>query len=339
MLLSDHAKVMRKDDRDAAAQLYQDAFNVFITIKTKTVDDYRKAADEAHGAANNYFNNEKYAQAVESYENGIKYLLSIEKLANELEDDDYRELIMLCIDMSDAYLHMDNCSLANTVFSKAVEAFKLIKHKTLVENNLLNKNDDYKALRNYIEKLTSQQSYLNSNHFQNNQTLLYNKRGYDSLLNRITSLHVDDAMQVDNTLHTQLNNMNVSSMQLFTPLSKQDHVSDNDYRNTAKELIFIGKKHALLNKKNDAIETLKQALKTYNRIRFKEPVDKVAINEIMQEITRLKEPQQPKPPQTKPFYFQPQANQTFWGQPPTNPSPPFDMDIETPNTSNQMDLG
>ena len=46
MLLSDHAKVMRKDDRDAAAQLYQDAFNVFITIKTKTVDDYRKAAEK-----------------------------------------------------------------------------------------------------------------------------------------------------------------------------------------------------------------------------------------------------------------------------------------------------
>ena len=86
--------------------------------------------------------------------------------------------------MSDAYLHMDNCSLANTAFSSAVEAFKLIKHKTLVENNLLNKNDDYKSLRNYLEKLTSEQSYLNSCHFQNNQALLYNKRGYDSLLNK-----------------------------------------------------------------------------------------------------------------------------------------------------------
>ena len=58
-------------------------------------------------------------------------------------------------------------------------------------------------------------------------------------------------------------------MQLFAPLPKQYDVTDNDYRNTAKELIFIGKKHALLNKKNDAIETLKQALKTYNRIRLK----------------------------------------------------------------------
>jgi len=297
-LLSNAKQLSNQKKEKQAIELFVVAFEAFDTYEfNKTIEDYRSISRACYTAATDCYNNFDFVRALTFYQKGSEY---INRNISALSDNDCRLLIESYIDMSDAYLNLYDRENANIAFLNAITAFQQISCKTADELVVSNKNDNYVSFREFYEKKTTTKEHLASSLFQNNQHLLYDKRDDDMVLNGISTLYVNKAMQAEANLYSMFNQMTITTQSPFLSMPADQNISDHEYRHIARELINLGENH-LRNKTSDQLSTFRQALSVYNKIRFKEASDQLAIQALEQHIGVLQQQALTPPPTSTPM--------------------------------------
>ena len=275
-----------------AINVYGDALKNYEKIVNKTEDDIRAISFVNESIAICYFNlpSPDYEQAAHYYWSSIQSLLQV-----TLTDKDFRILTGRYIDLSDAFSHLFNESLAHEAISNAINAFKAIKDKTKEELKIgdPNDNDDnFEAFRNYFEKKSSTDSYIKSSAFKNHGSLLQEKNAQHQMMSlfngiSISSENLKKELDIEELL-SGLTISNQKSQQLFTPITMGLPTNDMNRRSMAIHLLQLAKTHIQSDRLLDTINTFEQVLNALCSIQEKDDSDKKAIELIQKEATLLR---------------------------------------------------
>ncbi|OGT37031.1 MAG: hypothetical protein A3F12_01160 [Gammaproteobacteria bacterium RIFCSPHIGHO2_12_FULL_38_14] len=239
-----------------------------IPGKVQSPWDFRLLSNSYYRLANCYFNKGEYDRAIEQYLNAIHSLENLYQ-SEECGDDDHRNCIKICIDLSDTYTELKNIEAAACAFENAIHAYDRIKDKTADERD----NDPHKnptKFQNYFEGMLSDIDYFRCDTFKVNQTLL-------------NQVHEERK----NDINHLLENMGLENK--FTPLPQnKQSISDQNYRLTAERYCKIAQNEVDRDKYNLAINAFQRAIEALNLIRLKEPLDVANIQEINNIIQTIK---------------------------------------------------
>lgn len=227
---------------------------------------------------NNYFNAQKYDRAANCYQEGINHIHSI----SQKDDPDYRYLISLYINLSDAMLELANQNEGEVAYSNAIRAFNLLTHKSSIELSLGDPTKDDRAFRHYYQELNSTTSYMSSVKFKNNSSLLTDIWQERSITNPLSEFNFSTDMDIE--LATNLSQVSFSSPFPVTHINTPDF----EIRETVTRLIKLGKKYKSSGDNQGYLDTCVQALTAAKSIQNKNDGDQKNISFLTAETKQNK---------------------------------------------------
>lgn len=213
------------------------------------------------------FNLKDYENAARNFWGGI---VTLRKIKNEiLRDDDRRNYIDLCINLSDSYTHLFKHQEAQGAFEEAINMFPHIKEKTLTELQIKNAE----MFRQHFEKKLSSPGYLNSNRFKVHSAELY-------------QIHTENTLDIGGlSLNNGMQQQFFAATSSATPFVASFNTQDDDnYRKTAAHFITSGRQYEYHSKTQEAEAAFKEALKAYQLINAKSAADHQVISQLKDKI-------------------------------------------------------
>nr|WP_238589475.1 hypothetical protein [Legionella cincinnatiensis] len=266
---------------------YQNGINLFLQISNKSVADIKAIVSAYHDLATIYFNSKDYANAGECYVAAINQLVQ-----TSLDDDSYRNLTELYIDLADACYEMMNQVAGDEAMTNAIKAFGLIQYKTVEEHRIGDPVTHFKEFHAYYEKKLSTKSYLKSAKFMNHEHLLGERQvarhEEQTLFNQFESISLSEIQQFDRSLENMLSQLSLSAEQpTFSPISLNETPSDSAYRGMAMQFLNLAKSQIQNKQISNAITAYQQAIKTLNAIKLPKESDLQIIQSLAQQIEYL----------------------------------------------------
>jgi tetratricopeptide (TPR) repeat protein len=172
-----------------AISFFEKATDCLLQITNKDEYDYRKLREIYYHLGNSCFNCNHYEKAITIYHTAINYLQMIRQHA----DNDRRMQVELYINCCDAYLHLNQLTLANQSLLTAIDTHQQIQYKKPDESALIHIYNNPLAFYDYYEKRTSQAFYLNSpQHLKQAKMLeiFYHESRLNNVLNNIENIHI-----------------------------------------------------------------------------------------------------------------------------------------------------
>ncbi|KTD60296.1 Tetratricopeptide repeat protein [Legionella santicrucis] len=266
---------------------YQEGINLFLQISNKSVADIKAIVSAYYDLATLYFNSKDYANAGACYEAAINQLVQ-----TSLDDDSYRNLTELYIDLADACYEMMHQVAGDQAMTNAIKAFGLIQYKTLEEHRIGDPVTHFREFHAYYEKKLSTKSYLKSANFINHEHLLgerqVERQQEQALFDQFESISLSEIQQFDRSLEKMLSQLSLSAEQpIFSPISLNKTPSDSAYRGMAMQFLNLAKSHIQNQQISDAITTYQQAIRTLNAIQLPNESDLQIIQSLLQQIEYL----------------------------------------------------
>ncbi|WP_115700944.1 hypothetical protein [Legionella sainthelensi] len=272
--------------KEAIAE-YQNGINLFLQISYKSVADIKAIVSAYYNLATLFFNSKDYANAGECYVAAINQLVQ-----TSLDDDSYRNLTELYIDLADACYEMMNQVAGDEAMANAIKAFGLIRYKTPEEHKIGDPVTHFKEFHAYYEKKLSTKSYLKSAKFMNHEHLLgerqVERQQEQAFFNQFESISLSEIQQFDRSLENMLSQLSLSAEQpIFNPISLNETPSDSAYRGMAMQFLNLAKSQIQNKQISNAITTYQQAIKTLNAIKLPKESDLQIIQSLTQQIEYL----------------------------------------------------
>lgn len=286
--------------KERRIELYGLARDMYSNIKDKTPRDHRAIASTWRHIAITFFNSagsllgkEEGAFAYEQYdEAGKNYLKCIEYYQHmpSLEDEDFRELTELYIDLSDVCCHLSKHQDAEEALRNAMLAFNKIRHKTAAELMIGDPASNFKKFYEYIEQKTSTVSYLSSTRFKNYQHILLERHEDKQMTDMFNGVSMEEKPIMDEgALDTMMSGLSVSNSKMltFAPIRLDRPCNDVDYRAVSIEYLRLTQKHINQGNTPSTIITYRQALEALRAIQLKTDHDLSTIKTIETQISCL----------------------------------------------------
>ncbi|MCE0723010.1 MULTISPECIES: hypothetical protein [Legionella] len=266
---------------------YTQGINAFLRIINKTPADFHDLTNAYYDLATFYFNKTEYVKAGQCYLDAIKQLLH-----TELNDESYRKLTELYIDLADACYESVNQLGGDEAMSNAIKAFGLIKNKTIDEQRIGDPAINFQQFHAYYEKKLSTKSYLASSKFANHEHLLAEgqfARQEQSLFEQFGAISISEMQQIDHSIESMLNQLSLSAdKHPFNPVLINETPSDSAYRNMAMQLLALAKSHVQNKRITDTIETYKHAIRTLQTIKVPQKSDHEIIQHLQGQVEYLR---------------------------------------------------
>jgi hypothetical protein len=226
------------------------------TDVTLTLQDYRKQYCEFHNKASDFFDAENYNGAIEHYLQGIDTYTRASKRF-KLADSDYRALIRLYIDLSDAYCHLFETALAEIAVDRAIQIFSCIENKSQKEKEIGDPRRNFQLFHQYFEETCSEPWYLQSVEFKAHKEVLHETHDDKQIFSGLNRLAIFEQNE-----SKQANFVNGISFSLpaLAPMT------DDDYRAMAKS--FMQQAQIVLGNiaMNDLAITAQDAIRAYQLV-------------------------------------------------------------------------
>ncbi len=277
---------------------YLEAIDLFLQISNKTPEDINAIVNVHYDVATLYFNRGDYLSAGRHYEAAINHLIKI-----PLNDDSYRLLTELYIDLSDACYELMHQAAGDEAMANALKAFGLIQNKTFEEQQIGDPVANFKQFHAFYEKKLSTKSYLNSAKFMNHEYLLGEgqvaRQQEQTLFEQFENISISEIQQIDRSLENMLSQLSLSAepstsnpvsgaeQVAFNPVFVNVTPSDSAYRGMAMQVLNLAKSYIQNQKISDAIATYQQAIKILNTIKSPKESDLQIVQELTQHIRYL----------------------------------------------------
>ncbi|HAT1797430.1 TPA: hypothetical protein RG395_003270 [Legionella pneumophila] len=277
---------------------YLEAIDLFLQISNKTPEDINAIVNVHYDVATLYFNRGDYLSAGRHYEAAINHLIKI-----PLNDDSYRLLTELYIDLSDACYELMHQAAGDEAMANALKAFGLIQNKTFEEQQIGDPVANFKQFHAFYEKKLSTKSYLNSAKFMNHEYLLGEgqvaRQQEQALFEQFENISISEIQQIDRSLENMLSQLSLSAQPstsnlvsgaeqvTFNPVFVNVTPSDSAYRGMAMQVLNLAKSYIQNQKISDAIATYQQAIKILNTIKSPKESDLQIVQELTQHIRYL----------------------------------------------------
>jgi hypothetical protein len=283
-----HAMEMdERGDYDLAQGYCKIALGWLEKIQPRNVDYYREVAQVYLTLGDMHFNNDKYFDAAVAYNNGAHHLADISKLNRSLKDKDYRAIIKLFINLSDACLHLDNRIPADEAFSNAIKAFNFIVKKTPEEIIVAGEKDNYASFRAFYENQVSEPRYLKSQMYNINRNLLQKKHEVNQLMGMFDSIEITSATQHTRELDALMRKRSITPQLPFTHIPVQKTVSDEERRSMIHDLVSIAQTNFNPQKIQETLISLERAISIYTDIQMKMESDNTLYHSLMLQVQQL----------------------------------------------------
>lgn len=216
------------------------------------------------------FNLKDYESAARNFWGGIVTLRKID--TKDLTDNDKRNYIDLCINLSDSYNHLLRYKESEGAFEEAIKTFSNIKQKTIEESLLQNAA----MFRQHFEKRVSNKSYLNSHQFKVHNT-------------ELLQVHTENTLDIGVLSLSGKQQPFFASAATAAPfVASFDTQQDDHYRNTASHFIAYGNTCDYQKNIQEAEAAYREALKAYQLIKSKSEGDQQVISQLQQKIDSFK---------------------------------------------------
>lgn len=123
------------------------------------------------------FNQREFANAILQYQTGVALFERLNVTGPEAED--WRELIGLYINISDAHFELGNLGEANVYLQNALNIFNCIKNEDMTAKERALPRNDARAIHTHYQQFLATSSYTSRLHYQ---------QGFSPLLAEQTSL-------------------------------------------------------------------------------------------------------------------------------------------------------
>ncbi|KTD10893.1 Tetratricopeptide repeat protein [Legionella gratiana] len=303
-----NAKNLQHFASKEAIEEYQKGINLLLQISIKHLEDIKAIVSAYYDLATLYFNTKNYANAARCYVEAINQLLS-----TSLDDDAYRNLTELYIDLADACYEMMNQVAGDEAMTNAIKAFGLIRQKTFAEQQIGDPIAHFNEFHAYYEKKLSTKSYLKSAKFINHERLLGEQQvarhQEQALFDQFESISLSEIEHIDRSLEQMLSQLSLSATPpTFSPISLNETPTDNAYRGMAMQFLNLAKSYIQNKQIPDAITTYQQTIKALNAIKLPQESDYQIIQSLTQQIEYLQ--RKPSSSQSHSFTPTPQSHQT-----------------------------
>ena len=179
---------------------------------------------EFHQVGNDFFNSNDFCAAAKAYE------FAIQKHSNFIPTDitaaDWRQLIGLYLDLSDAYTELNMPAKAAEALQNATQTYGCIKDEDKTPQELQIPRDDVQKIHAHYQKKLSTQSYLTTPRYLNNISELFTQQ--ISVNNMFTLF---GSMQVNRAIALQPAHTAPASLTPDTDMSNADPCSAPTYTN------------------------------------------------------------------------------------------------------------
>lgn len=277
---------------ESARKNCQLSLETYAKIRNQDANFYRKVTEAYHTLGDINFNDKKYVDAALAYDRGTHQMENMMKLNMNFEDDDYRILIGLFINLSDAYMHLDKRDASTDAFKNAIKAFELIKWKTAQERKVANANDNYQSFRVYHEAQLSGKTYLSSHIYEQNGNLFQRKQDEKVVANMLGDLGITPAKQEARELSELISNMSFTPQSPFIPIPAQQNVNDDEYRSMIQDLVSLANESFKQQLIPQTIKSLKRAISVHQHIQMKTDTDNTLVQNLSSHVQQLKNQQQ-----------------------------------------------
>lgn len=270
---------------------YKSAIDNYSSIKEKTLSDHRAIASAFRHIAITQFNwagsydgdsRPHYEQAGEYYLKGIQQYREMPSL----EDEDFREITELYIDLSDVCCHLLKHADADEALRNAILAFKQITIKTPEELAIGDPAANLQGLYQYIEKITSHQGYLSSTRFKNYQKILMTRYEDRQMADLLGGVSMAESVVDPSALDSIMSGLDLSNrgMPMFAAINLDKPSNDLDYRSVSIEYLRLTQQHMQQGNINLTLTAYRQALSALKAIRSQTAHDQATIKTIETQI-------------------------------------------------------
>jgi hypothetical protein len=276
-----------------------------------TLNNYRVKYCKLHNTANHFFHSKDYQNAIGQYLEGIN-LYSQMGAQFKLEDFDYRSIIELYIDLSDAYYHSLQKTLGDEACWAAVKVFSYIKDKSPEEKAIGDPRKNFQLFHRYFEKRCSDPSYLQSIAFKAHENTLNNAHEEKQLLSGLA--HLDVSSENDSKQPAPVG-VTSFSLPAFVPMSDDDYRAIADGFIQQVQVLLQDKKMDNLPKttRDAIIIAYQETVRALTHIQNKNKKDANKLQELQKEILLLQVPSSSLPSQVG-VYSQSQTAQASGSQ-------------------------
>lgn len=263
---------------------YRKGIDLYLKISNKNLEDIKAIVEAHHSLANLYFNAKEYVNAGQNYLEAINQLVQ-----TPLNDDSYRNLTELYIDLADACYEMMNQSAGDEAMTNAIKAFGLIRNKTIKEQEIGDPVTHFKEFHAYYEKKLSTKSYLKSAEFINHEYLLGEaqvaRKQEQELFSGLESLSLGERQEIDQSIENMLSKLSLTVEQpIFSTVSITKDPIDSDYRGMAMQVLNLARSYVQKDKIPDAISTSRQVINILKAIKTPQQSDLEIIEDLTQKI-------------------------------------------------------
>lgn len=270
---------------------YTQGINSFLQIINKTPADFHALTNAYYDLATFYFNKTEYIKAAQCYLDAIQQLLQ-----TELNDECYRKLTELYIDLADACYESLNQPAGDEAMSNAIKAFGLIKNKTGAEQKIGDPIANFKKFHEHYERKLSTNSYIESSKFTNHELLLgegqVTRQQEQALFAQFEAISISEIQQIDLSIEGMLSQLSLSAEKpLFNPIVINTTPSDGVCRNMAMQLLALAKSHIQNKLIPETVATYRQAIKTLQIIKAPQQSDHQIILHLEDQIKFLQRKQ------------------------------------------------
>lgn len=287
------AGLKRTEDRDRVV-FYRLAIDNYSTIREKNLLDHRAVASAFRNLAIIYFNwagsfdggsRSHYEQAGEYYLKGIQWYRQMPSL----DDEDFREMTELYIDLSDVCCHLLKHADADEALRNAIIAFKQIKIKKPAELAIGDPAANLPGLYQYIENITSEQGYLSSTRFKNYQKILMTRYEDKQMADLLGDVSMAESVVDPSVLDCMMSGLDLSNrgMPMFAPINLDKPSNDLDYRSVSIEYLRLTQQHMQQGNINLTLTAYRQALSALKAIQSQTAHDQATIKTIETQIDCL----------------------------------------------------
>lgn len=263
-------------------KLYGNSIEAYLKIESKTIEDFIALAEVSRELAVVYFNLGRYKRAGDCYFQSTQYLQQV-----VLDDNGYRKLAGLYIDLADACFHLHNQASANDAVGNAIKAFNLIQIKNEEELAIGDPTANFRQLYQYFEKKSSSDDYRASTAFQNHQQLQIKHWEEQSLTHLLGDLSfAEPSHDMASDVATMMQGLALLNPS-FVPINVHNPATDVDFRFLAIEFLRLTQSHIQQGDLAATISTYREAKVALERIRNPTEHDQKAITSIETQIHHL----------------------------------------------------
>jgi hypothetical protein len=228
-VLRETAKYVCNTSKDSTKGLLR-GIGLYQQIVQKNDDDYYAISIAYFNLAILYFNRFSFQLAANHFQNSITQVLN-----TTLNDERYRHLTGLYINLADSYYEIPNKPAGDDAMAYAIKAFSLIKEKSKKELELGDPGVNFTAFYNYFENTLSNEAYLKSSKFNNHQIVQAQtqiaKHEENALFKEFNKFSIDEKFQLNSNMVDMLAKLSVlapTSQAFFSSVVTNNTTSPDD---------------------------------------------------------------------------------------------------------------